>query len=109
MAGDPVKALLKALHSLAVSRGSGIAGIAMAGGQDRVKIDVRAFYKHHDEETGYALFSEALQSLTDSGYKKLEDMGIRVVRERGTLYIEVPVDLLRDPRRIEVMMGNDKA
>ncbi|MCE4620642.1 MAG: hypothetical protein F7C33_06440 [Desulfurococcales archaeon] len=109
MAGDPVKALLKALYSLAVSRGSGIAGIALAGGQDRVKIDVRAFYKHHDEETGYTLFSEALQSLTDSDYKKLEDIGIRLHRERGTLYIEVPVDLLRDPRRIEEMIGNDQA
>ncbi|MCE4600831.1 MAG: hypothetical protein F7C38_04620 [Desulfurococcales archaeon] len=95
---DPVDALLRALYGMALSRGSGIAGIARAGGQSRVKINIRALFKYHDEETGYRLVEEAIAELGDEGSRRLEAMGIKLVKRGGTLYIEVPVDLLANPR-----------
>ena len=91
---DPVEAVMTALRSLALSRGAGIVGIARAAGQDRVKINVKAFYKHHEEETGYTLFEEALADLGEEGLARLQEKGIRIVRVGRETYIEVPVALL---------------
>ena len=93
---DPVEAVMVALRSLAISRGAGIVGIARAAGQDRVKINVKAFYKHHEEETGYTLFEEALADLGEEGLVKLQERGIRIVRLGRETYIEVPVVLLEE-------------
>ena len=93
---DPVEAVMAALRSLAISRGAGIVGIARAAGQDRVKINVKAFYKHHKEETGYTLFEEALADLSEEGLVKLQERGIRIVRLGRETYIEVPVALLEE-------------
>jgi hypothetical protein len=103
---DPVKAILQAVYNLAVSRGDSIAGIARAGGQERVKIIVKAFYKHHEEDTGFTLFSEALESLRSEDYDRLEKAGIRLYREKDALYIEVPVSLLGNPEKIREMIND---
>jgi len=94
MPGDPVEALMGALRSLARARGAGIVGIARAAGQDRVKINVRALYKHHDEESGYLLIEDAIRAALEEAPGRLEEMGIRIVRLGRDLYVEVPVDLL---------------
>lgn len=96
----PAVALLQALRAMAESRGSGIAGIARAGGQERVKINVRALFKYHDEDTGYRLVEEVLASMGEEDYRILEAKGIRLIRAGEGIYIEVPVELLEDPGRI---------
>ncbi len=96
MARDPVEALLTALRGLARARGAGIASIARAGGQDRVKISLRAFYKYHEEETGYRLLEEVLADIGEEGLKRLEELGIRIIRRRDGVYIEVPISLLEE-------------
>jgi len=93
---DPVEAVLRAVKNLAVSRGSGIVGIARAAGQDRVKINVKALYKHHDEETGYMLIEDAIRDLGEEGARRLMEHGVRIVRMGRELYIEVPVSLLEE-------------
>ena len=99
---SPGKALLVALKNMAESRGKGIAGIAKAGGQKRVKINVRALYKYHDEETGYRLVEDILNSIDEKELEFLESHGIKLVKDRWGIYIEVPVEILENPDSINV-------
>lgn len=98
---EPWRALLAALRNMARSRGKGIAGIALAGGQRRVKVDVRALYRYHDEETGYRLIEDILSSMGEEDMQALESRSVRIVRDpRGNTYIELSVELLRDPDKL---------
>ncbi len=95
MARDPIEAVIAALRGYAREKGRGVLAILHAGGQERVKINVKALYKYHDESTGYTLLEEALEELArDPG--RLEEIGARLVRMGRNRYIEVPTSLLEE-------------
>ena len=98
MERDPVEALLAALRGYARQKGEGVLAILRAGGQERVKINVKALYKYHDDSTGYTLLEEALEELArDPG--RLQAIGARLVRLGRDRYVEVPTSLLEELSR----------
>ncbi len=95
MARDPLEAVIAALRGYAREKGRGVLAILHAGGQERVKINVKALYKYHDESTGYPLLEEALDELAgDPG--RLEEIEARLVKIGRNKYIEIPTRLLEE-------------
>ncbi len=103
-----IVAIITAIYRLAISRGKGIAGIASASGQSKVKIALRAFYKYHEEETGYNFFTDILKDLTSEDLEELRTLGIEFVSFNNDQYLEIPVSLLRDPEKLREMMENER-
>jgi len=93
---DPVEAILEALRGYARVKGPGVLGILDAGGLESVKIRFSALYRYHDEATGYRLLDEALAELSEEDLGRLEELGVRLVREGRTLYLQVPRRLLEE-------------
>ncbi len=107
MGKEALKALLKALLRMAKSRGDEIAGIAKAAGQHSVRIHERAFYRYHDTATGYQYFRSVLEELNSEDIKKLEYLGIHLVREGNITYLHVPLSLLVNPGELEELIEDD--
>jgi hypothetical protein len=91
-----VRALLELLRAYARVR-SGVVAILEASGQGRFKVHLKSLYRMSKRvETGYSMVDEIIGEIEGSpdALRELEEMGIRIVREGGETYVEVPSELL---------------
>ncbi|BAA80524.1 hypothetical protein APE_1525 [Aeropyrum pernix K1] len=96
---DPLETLLRLLKGFARLRG-GVVDILEASGQERFKIHLSSLIRAKREEPTDYMVEDLLAELSrPTQSRRLTKLGIRIVEDRGEVYVEVPTNLLLKLRR----------